>query len=62
MGFSFKSREIFKYREISEEKSTKEQKGISVSVQCQKEDEVITPRANGGLWRCARSKDHPRLP
>ena len=41
MGFSFKSREIFKYREISEEKSTKEQKGISVSVQCQKKDDVI---------------------
>ena len=55
MGFSFKSTEIFKYREIPEEISTKEQKGISVSVQCQKKDEVI----KGGLWRCARSKDHP---
>ena len=41
MGFSFKSREIFKYREISEEKSTKEQKGISVSVSCQINDDMV---------------------
>ena len=59
MGFSFKSREIFKYREISEEKSTKEQKGISVSVQCQKKkDDVIKT----GLCDYAGSKERPRLP
>ena len=58
MGFSFKSTEIFKYREISEEKSTKEQKGISVSVQCQKKDDVIKT----GLCDYAGSKERPRLP
>ena len=57
MGFSFKSREIFKYREISEEKSTKEQKGIS-SVQCQNKDDVIKT----GLCDYAGSKERPRLP
>ena len=58
MGFSFKSTEIFKYREISEEKSTKEQKGISVSVQCQKKGNVIKT----GLCGYAGSKERPRLP
>ena len=57
MGFSFKSREIFKYREISEEKSTKEQKGISVSVSCQKEDDLVKT----GLCGYAGSKERPRL-
>ena len=58
MGFSFKSREIFKYREISEEQSTKEQKGISVSVSCKINDDVITT----GLCDYAGSKERPRLP
>ena len=58
MGFSSKSREIFKNRKISEEKSTKEQKGISVSVQCQKKDDVIKT----GLCGYAGSKERPRLP
>ena len=58
MGFSFKSREIFKYREISEEKSTKEQKGISVSVSCEINDDVI----KNGLCGYAGSKERPRLP
>ena len=58
MGFSFKSREIFKYRKISEEKSTKEQKGISVSVQCQKKGDVIKT----GLCDYAGSKEFPRIP
>ena len=55
MGFSFKSREIFKYREISEEKSTKEQKGISVSVSCEINDDVIKT----GLCDYAGSKERP---
>ena len=52
MGFSFKS------REISEEKSTKEQKGISVSVSCEINDDVIKT----GLCGYAGSKERPRLP
>ena len=58
MGFSFKSREIFKYMEISEEKSTKEQKGISVSVSCKINDDVIKT----GLCGNAGSKERPRIP
>ena len=58
MGFSFKSREIFKYREISEEKSTKEQKGISVSVSCKINDDVIKT----GLCDYVGSKERPRIP
>ena len=58
MGVSFKSREIFKYREISEDKSTKEQKGISVSVSCKINDDVIKT----GLCGYAGSKERPRLP
>ena len=58
MGFSFKPREILKYREISEEKSTKEQKGISVSVSCEINDDVIKT----GLCDYAGSKERPRLP
>ena len=58
MGFSFKPTEIFKYREISEEKSTKEQKGISVSVSCEINDDVIKT----GLCDYAGSKERPRLP
>ena len=58
MGFSFKSREIFKYRKISEEKSTKEQKGISVSVSYEINDDVIKT----GLCGYAGSKERPRFP
>ena len=52
MGFSFKS------REISEEKSTKEQKGISVSVSCEINDDVVKTR----LCDYAGSKERPRIP
>ena len=58
MGFSFKSREIFKYREIPEEKSTKEQKGIPVPVSCEINGDVIKT----GLCGYAGSKERPRLP
>ena len=55
MGFSFKSREIFKHREISEDKSTKEQKGISVSVSCKINGDLVKSRLCG----YAGSKERP---
>ena len=58
MGFSFKSREILKYTEIAEEKSTKEQKGISVSVSCPKNDDLVKT----GVCGYVGPKELPRLP
>ena len=49
---------ILEYREIPEEKSTKEQKGISVSVSCKINGDVIKT----GLCGYAGSKERPRLP
>ena len=48
----------FQVQGISEEKSTKEQKGISVSVSCEINDDVIKT----GLCDYAGSKERPRLP